>query len=127
MIVQVVKALETEERGCEYRGWCYGVLYGALNMGSPPEPTFANSLGGPDQDVLDRNSWRSGVATATKQLADGAAGNALRNRLLFQVAVNGGDARTTLQALYQAACDQSDDWQLAKGYDHLNWPEPVGA
>jgi hypothetical protein len=40
MVLSVVKALETEERGVYYRAWCYTILYSALDMGTPPEPTF---------------------------------------------------------------------------------------
>lgn len=126
-ILEVVRALETPERGCFLRGWCYTLLYGALDMGEPPEPAFAGHYGGPDQDELNRVAWWEGVAKARADLNDGESGNAMRNKILIQVALNGGDATTTLRKMWSSACAPSDDWQLAAAYDHLSWPEPIGA
>jgi hypothetical protein len=127
MVLQVVKALETEERGCYYRGWCYAVLYGALDMGAVPSPTFANSLQGPDQDSLDKTNWDEGVSAANGQLADGKNGVSLRNRVLLRVAKN-GDPAAVLKEMYVAACDNTDDKDLKRAYaDILGWPTPTGA
>ncbi|WP_351233320.1 hypothetical protein [Streptomyces sp. NPDC002133] len=68
-ILEVVRALETEERGCFLRGWSYALLYGALDMAGPPEPVFAGSLGGPDQDELNRATWWDGVTRAQADLS----------------------------------------------------------
>ncbi len=127
MLLVVIKAIETEERGCYMRGWCYAVLYSALDMGTPPEPTFANSLQGADQDTLDRQNWDEGVSSAQKQLADGANGISMRNRVLLRVARDGSRPNVTLDALWQAACEHTDDTQLARAYEHLGWPAPTGA
>jgi hypothetical protein len=127
MGLQGVKAMATEQRGGELRGWCYGVLYGALDMGSPPEPTFRGSLQGPDQDELDRSSWREGVSAAQHQLADGKEGRALRNKVLLRVARDGGQPATTLNAMWQATCEKTEDTQLARAYPNLSWPQPTGA
>jgi hypothetical protein len=128
MVLQVAKALETEERGCYYRGWCYAVLYSALDMSTPAQPTFANSLQGPRQDDLDRQSWDRGVGAANFQLADGTAGTGLRNRVLLRVAATGASPLTTLRDMYQTACDHSGDSALRQGYeDILTWPDPLGA
>lgn len=126
-VLQVVKAMGTEERGCELRGWCYGVLYGSLDMGSPPEPSFTGSLLGPDQDGLDKNSWQEGVAATQRQLADGKNGVVLRNRILLRVARDGNQPAATLNAMWQATCQKTEDDQLAKAYPSLNWPQPTGA
>lgn len=126
-VLQVVKAMETEERGCKLRGWCYAVLYGALDMGIPPEPTFSGSLGGTDQDELDKSSWRDGVAAAQRQLANGKNGVMLRNRVLLRVARDGGQPATTLNAMWLATCEKTEDSQLAKAYPSLDWPQPTGA
>ena len=128
MVLEVVKAVETEERGCYYRGWCYGVLYAVLGMGTPPEPTFSGSLQGPDQDALDQQYWKRGVAAAADQLASGSNGVGLRNRALLRIAADGGDPAITLKEMYVAACDHTDDQQLKEAYaDILSWPQATGA
>lgn len=128
MVLEILKALETEERGAYYRAWCYTILYGALDMGTPPTPTFSGSLQGPDQDALDAQNWQQGVTAAQQQLGDGANGVKLRNRTLLRVAYNGGDPSATLKQMYAAACDATDDSQLKQAYvDILNWPNPTGA
>ena len=128
LFVEVIKATETEEHGCQLRGWCYAVLYGALGMGTPPEPTFQGSLQGPDQDQLDQQWWDQGVTQGQQDLANGTAGVALSNKLLLRVAHDGAPA-TTVTALWQACCAQSetDGQQLAQAYPSLDWPQPTGA
>lgn len=126
LFTNVIRAMETEERGCSMRGWCYSVLYGALSMGTPPEPTFQGSLGGPEQDQLDQQGWDQGVAEGLRELANGAEGVALSNKLLLRVA-HDGDPATTLNAIWQASCAQSGDSQLAQAYPNLGWPQPTGA
>lgn len=126
LFTKVIQAMETEERGCSMRGWCYGVLYGALNIGSLPEPTFQGSLGGPDQDQLDQQAWDEGVTEAQQELASGADGVALSNKLLLRVA-HDGDPATTVNGLWQACCAKTDDTQLAAAYPNLSWPQPTGA
>jgi hypothetical protein len=128
LFTEVIKATQTEEHGCQLRGWCYAVLYGALNMGTPPEPTFQGSLGGPDQDQLDQQWWDQGVAQGQQDLANGTDGVALSNKLLLRVA-HDGDPATTLNGLWQASCAKSDadGQQLAQAYPELNWPQPTGA
>ncbi len=125
MFAEVIKAMETEERGCGLRGWCYSVLYGALDMGSPPEPTFQGSLGGEDQDGLDRTSWREGVSSGLQSLSNGADGVFLSNKLILRA--HDGDPAETLNRLWQAACAQGEDAMLVKAYPTLSWPEPTGA
>jgi hypothetical protein len=126
LFTKVIQAMETEERGCSMRGWCYAVLYGALGLGTPPEPTFQGSLGGPDQDQLDQQGWDQGVAEGQRELANGTDGVALSNKVLLRVA-HDGDPATTLNALWQASCAKSDDTQLASAYPNLSWPQPTGA
>ena len=54
MLLAVIKAIETEERGAGMRSWCYTVVYDVMGTGTLPEPTFSGSLGGADQDAADR-------------------------------------------------------------------------
>jgi hypothetical protein len=126
LFTNVIKAMETEERGCSMRGWCYAVLYGALNMGTPPEPTFQGSLQGPGQDQLDKQAWDQGVADGQQELANGADGVALSNKVLLLVA-HDGDPAKALNDLWQACCAKSGDSQLAQAYSNLIWPQPTGA
>lgn len=119
-------ALETKQRGCYMRGWAYAVMYRVTGLGAPPEPVFT---GGIQQDAeiaeLDLQAWREGVAAGQEQI-DGDA--AFRNRLMFRFVVDNRAPLATLKALYTAACDATDDWQLKKTYiDILGWPEPTGA
>lgn len=124
MFWDTLTALETEERGCGRRGWCYAVMYGALDMGSPPEPTFQGSLQGPDQDTLDQQAWEQGVADGQQALQNDTDGVVLRNKLLLRAA-HDTDPAVTLNALWQAACAKADDTELARAFDHLPWPTPV--
>jgi hypothetical protein len=75
MLLAVIKAIETEERGAAMRSWCYTMVYDAMGMGSTPEPTFSGSLGGPDQDALDQKWWDDARKEAEAQLADGQTGS----------------------------------------------------
>jgi hypothetical protein len=126
LFTNVIQAMETEERGCSMRGWCYAVLYGALGMGAPPEPVFRGSLGGPDQDQLDQQGWDQGVADGQQELANGTDGVALGNKLLLRVA-HDGDPSVAVNVLWQACCTQTGDTQLAQAYANLGWPQPTGA
>ena len=130
MLLAVIKALETEERGAAMRSWCYTVVYDALGMGSPPEPAFSGSLGGPDQDALDQKWWDDARTRAAEQLADGQDGVALRNRVMLLIAKCGGDASSAVTELWAAACRKSGDdgaAGLLAAYPQLSWPEPTGA
>jgi hypothetical protein len=130
MLLAVIKAIETEERGAAMRSWCYTMVYDAMGMGSTPEPAFSGSLGGPDQDALDQKWWDDARTEAEKQLADGTAGVALRNRVTLVIAKCGGDASAAVTELWAAACRKSGDdgnAGLLAAFPQLSWPEPTGA
>jgi hypothetical protein len=130
MLLAVIKAIETEERGAAMRSWCYTVVYDALGMGSPPEPTFSGSDQGPDQDVIDHQWWDDARKQAEGQLADGQNGTALRNRVMLVIAKCGGDPSAAVTELWAAACRNSgDDGQagLLAAFPQLSWPAPTGA
>jgi hypothetical protein len=130
MLLEVIKAIETEERGASMRSWCYTVVYDAMGMGSPPEPTFSGSLGGPDQDALDQKWWDDARKEAEEQLADGQNGVALRNRVMLVIAKCGGDPASAVTELWAAACRKSGDdgaAGLLAAYPQLSWPQPTGA
>jgi hypothetical protein len=130
MLLALIKAIQTEERGAAMRSWCYTVAYDALNMGTPAEPTFSGSLGGPDQDALDQQWWDDSRKQAEQQLVDGQNGVALRNRVMLVFAKCGGDGSSAVTELWAAACRNSgDDGQagLLAAFPQLSWPEPTGA
>jgi hypothetical protein len=121
MVVNVIKALETEERGAGYRGTAYGLVYGALGMGTP-SATCSGSLQGADQDKLDQDAFDKGASEAASSMGDTVS----RNRVLVRIAKD-GDPGTTVNSLYQALCASSDDGALAQAYSSLPWPAPVCA
>ena len=130
MLLAVIKAIETEERGVGMRSWCYTVTYDALAMGTPPEPTFSGSLQGADQDALDQQWWNDARTQAEHQLADGQSGVALRNRVTLLVAKCGGDPASAVTELWAAACRASGDdgnAGLLAAFPNLSWPQPTGA
>jgi hypothetical protein len=129
-LLAVIEAIETEERGAAMRSWCYTVVYDAMGMGSPPEPTFSGSLGGPDQDALDQEWWDNSRKQAEEQLADGQDGRALHNRVMLVIAKCGGDPASAVTELWAAACRKSGDdgsAGLLAAYPQLSWPQPTGA
>jgi hypothetical protein len=130
MLLEVIKAIETEERGAAMRSWCYTVVYDAMGMGQPPEPTFSGSLGGADQDALDQKWWDDARSRAQEQLADGQAGTALRNQVMLLIAKCGGDPASAVTELWAASCRRSGDdgnAGLLAAYPNLSWPQPTGA
>ncbi|WP_157083483.1 hypothetical protein [Bradyrhizobium manausense] len=130
MLLAVIKALQTEERGAAMRSWCYTVAYDAMAMGVPPEPNFSGSLQGADQDALDKQWWDDARKQAQDQLADGQGGIALRNRVTLLIAKCSGDPATAVTELWAAACKQSGDdgnAGLLAAYPNLSWPQPTGA
>jgi hypothetical protein len=130
MLLEVIRALETEERGAAMRSWCYTVVYDAMGMGEPPQPRFEGSLKGADQDALDRDWWNDARGKAQEQLADGKEGVALRNRVLLLIAKCGGAPASAVSELWAASCRKSGDdgnAGLLASYPRLGWPEPTGA
>lgn len=128
MLLAVIKATETEERGAKMRSWCYTLVYDALGMGDPPQPTF-RTIKGEDQAATDEEWWNEGHQSARAQLDDGQTGVALRNRVLLLIAKCGGDPAKAVTELWAAACQKSGDDEgagLLKTYDNLSWPQPTG-
>lgn len=127
-ISSLLKALDTAPRGSYMRGWCYAVLYDALAMGPLSTPSFRGDFS--DSELAGaRQGWNDGVTQATSDLAAGASGVSLRNRVLLCVARNNRSANAALDLMWQAACRQSGDsgsGGLAAAYPTLSWPEPLG-
>lgn len=130
MAFEVIKAIETEERGVNMRSWCYTVIYETMGMGAPPEPVFSGSLKGSDQDSLDQEWWNEGRKQAEEQLADGKNGVSLRNRVLLLIAKCNGDPASAITEMWAVACKHSGDdgnAGLLAAYPSLSWPQPTGA
>jgi hypothetical protein len=119
MIIHMVQAFETEQRGAGYRGTSYGMLYGALGMGTPSHTCESDQ--GDDQTKLDQDSWDKGASEGMSKMGDTAS----RNRVMVRIAYDGGHPQTTLNYIFQALCKSSDDDILAKAYDSLPWPGPA--
>jgi hypothetical protein len=101
-----------------------------MGMGEPPEPVFANSLQGPDQDALDQKWWDESRIQAQQQLADGQRGIALRNQVMLLIAKCAADPASAVTELWAAACRKSGDdghAGLLAAYPVLGWPQPTGA
>ncbi|HEX2735347.1 MAG TPA: hypothetical protein VHM70_27270, partial [Polyangiaceae bacterium] len=125
MILAVVKALETEERGVSMRAWCYTTVYDAMGMGAPAAQVFNGSLRGPEQDAVNQQAWDDSVAQCKEQLADGAKGVALRNRVLLLIAKCSANPGQAVTELWANACEASEDRQLLAAFPVLDWPEPT--
>ncbi len=129
-LLEVLDAIETPERGASMRSWSYTLVYDAMGLGDPPEPPFSGSLLGADQDALNRKWWDEARERAKAQLADGASGVALRNRVLLLIAKCAGDPAQAVTELWAAACRKSGDdgnAGLLAAYPSLDWPQPTGA
>jgi hypothetical protein len=122
MVTNTIQALEVEERGAGYRGTAYGLVYGALGMGTP-SATCSGSGQGAGQDQLDQAAFDKGASDAASSMGDIVS----RNRVLVRIAKDGGDPRISVNTLYQALCASSDDGPLAQAYSSLPWPAPVCA
>jgi hypothetical protein len=123
-VIQVIKAMGTEERGAGYRGTAYGLVYGALGMGTP-SATCSGSDNGPDQDKLNQDAFNKG---ASEGAAKGSGDPITHNRILCRIALAKNDPQPTVVAIYQALCAGSDDKALSDAYsDALSWPAPVCA
>jgi hypothetical protein len=121
MVFNVIKALETQERGAGYRGTAYGTVYGALGMGVP-SATCSGSDSGAEQDQLNQKAFDEGASEAYGKMSDTVS----RNRVLVRIA-HDGDPGTTVTNIYQHLCSESDDHALAMAYSSLPWPGPVCA
>lgn len=122
MLIEFYEAVTTPERGCEARGWCYAVMYGALDRGQPPEPAFNGNLLGADQDNLNREGWRKGVASGAQAVQD----LKLRNRILLRVAYDHSDANNTLQHLWTTVAQHDGLEKEIEAYPSLTMDHVIG-
>ncbi|GGV07119.1 hypothetical protein GCM10010260_50980 [Streptomyces filipinensis] len=122
MALEIWHALDSAPRAYGTMGYCYGLMYGALDMGGPVYPQGPYSLDSPETVQEKQTRFAEGVRTAAGQLTDGASGSALRNRVLLRTAYLGSDPRRTLNEIWVTACRKNDDEFYA---DHLTlmWPD----
>ena len=118
----VIKAMDTQERGAGYRGLAYGMMYGALGMGTPSH-TVQLSESGEEERQLSQDAWNKGAAEGASAMADVVN----RNHLISRIAADGHDPHRTLNEIFQELCWGSGDdggAGLAAVYDNLPWPGP---
>jgi hypothetical protein len=128
MAIEVWRALDSAPRAYGTMGYCYGLMYGALDQGEPAYPVGPWSIDSDETVAEKRQRFAEGVAEAGTELADGANGTAKRNRILLRTAYLGSDARATLNEIWQAMCaNQGDDFY--RDHFRLSWPDTgmVGA
>lgn len=114
-----IKAMEVEERGAGYRGLAYGMMYGALGMGTPSH-TVAESDSGAEQQRISQEAWNKGASEGAASMYDPVN----RNHMIVRIASDGNDPHKTLNLVFQELCRGSDDRRLAEAYDSLSWPGP---
>jgi len=122
MAVEVWRALEASVRAYGTMGYCYGLMNGALDMGEPSYPVGPYSLDSEETIADKKVSFAKGTKKAAEQLADGAKGAALRNRILVRTAYLKSDPHATLNELWRVACEDASDEFYAKQFA-LTWPD----
>jgi hypothetical protein len=91
-------------------------------MGDPGYPEGPNSLDSEETLRDKKASFAQGTKTAAAQLGDGAAGVALKNRILVRSAYLQNDPGKTVNETWRAACaDAGDDFYGDKFI--LRWPD----
>jgi hypothetical protein len=121
MAIELWHSLEASVRAYGTMGYCYGLMYGALDMSQPSYPEGAHSL---DSEATMRDkqaSFGDGARKAAEQLGDGSTGVALRNRILVRTAALNSDPSATLNELWRVVCSGSGDDFYAEKLALL-WP-----
>ncbi|MGT2477601.1 hypothetical protein [Paraburkholderia terrae] len=122
MASQVWKALEASVRAYSRMGYCYGLMYGALDMDAPRYPEGAYSLDS-EETIRDKQAgFSQGANKASMDLSDGQSGVALRNRILIRTAYLSSDPHQTLNEIWKVLCENEEDNFYATQFA-LRWPE----
>jgi hypothetical protein len=120
-----IEAMEIKEQIWGAQGWCYGVMGAALGLPDCPPPDWTvPGSDDPDPDAqneLNKQAFRQGVSDGRQA----CGGVAFRNRVLLRIAYDGQNNQTTLNALWQAQCNQmSGGSNILSLYPALSWPVP---
>ncbi|MFF3405230.1 hypothetical protein ACFYW8_03235 [Streptomyces sp. NPDC002742] len=122
MAGEIWHALDSAPRAYGTMGHCYGLMYGALDMGEPAYPQGPYSLDSAETIEQKQARYAEGVQLAAGQLADGANGTAMRNKLLLRTAYLGSDPSRTLNEIWKASCLATDD-EFYANHLALMWPD----
>jgi hypothetical protein len=122
MTWEVWRALESANRAYATAGHTYGLMYGALDLDGPEYPAGQHSLDTDETIAIKRQKFAEGVDNARAELANGADGVALRNKILLRTAYLNSDPSALLEELWQSSCRRVDNDFYA---DHLKlmWPQ----
>lgn len=116
------KAFDSGFRAYATAGHCYGLLYGPLGLDGPAYPAGGWSLDSDDTIAEKQERFAEGVNQARAELANGADGIALRNRILLRTAHLGSDPAATLDEVWQASCRMVDN-EFYADHMRLMWPD----
>lgn len=121
-VLEVYRAMDSDPRAYGTAGYCYGIMYGALDMGEPPYPQGAYSLDSDSAVQTKQQRFADGAGKAAAELGNGTDGTVLRNRVLLRTAYLSRDPTATLDELWTISCRHVDNDFYA---DHmrLSWPE----
>jgi hypothetical protein len=98
MAWEVWKALESAYATA---GHSYGLMYGALDMDGPAYPEGQNSLDSEETIAVKRQKFAEWAEQARGELANGADGVALRNKILLRTAYLNSDPSATLDEIWR--------------------------
>jgi hypothetical protein len=119
---EVWQALEAANRAYVTAGHCYGLMYGALNMEGPNYPSGGWSLDSEETINIKKAKFADGVNEARRELADGANGVLLRNKILLRTANLGSDPAAMIDQLWKASCHNANNAFYAE-HMRLMWPD----
>jgi len=122
-VLDPIRNLPDEERGTAYRGVAYGLVHAVLDM-SQPAAKSAGSQKGEEQDQANQAAFDKAVAetTAWVNVTDFPD---RKSDILLRIALDGGDGALTLNAIYQALCNQSYDSKFIDSHPELPMGKPV--
>jgi hypothetical protein len=121
MAFEVWKALEAANRAYATAGYCYGLMYGALDLGTPEYPAGTYSLDSEETIAVKREKFADGIKQAQAELDDGANGVLLRNKILLRTAAKNSDPNAAIDEIWQASCRKTDN-EFYAGHLRLMWP-----
>jgi hypothetical protein len=122
MAFEVWKALEAANRAYVTAGYGYGLMYGALDLDGPAYPAGAYSLDSEETIAIKKEKFAEGVGQARAELADGANGVLLRNKILLRTAAKNSDPSAVLDEIWQASCRATDN-EFYASHMRLMWPD----
>jgi hypothetical protein len=122
MTFEVWKALEAANRAYATAGYCYGLMYGALDLEGPDYPAGTYSLDNDETIAIKKEKFAEGVSQARTELAAGADGVLLRNKILLRTAARNSDPAVVIDEIWQACCRATEN-EFYASHLRLMWPD----